>query len=190
MSPRYIAVLSIGSNVAGDLAGPAEQLGRALKLLASAEVEILETSRVFTTPPWGGVEQVDFYNQSLTVATDLDPLALLHHCQAVERAADRRREVRWGPRTLDVDVVWMATFDADSTPTQVHSTNYSGGSVWGEELILPHPFADQRAFVLVPWLDLKIASEPWCTLQGSTIAHWVSTLETQDVTAVKAVTSK
>jgi 2-amino-4-hydroxy-6-hydroxymethyldihydropteridine diphosphokinase len=93
---------------------------------------------VYETAPWGGVEQDDFLNAILVVddpATDAYGwLAKAHAC---EQAAGRTRDVHWGPRTLDVDVI-----DVD------------GSTDDDPDLTLPHPRAHQRAFVLVPWADV------------------------------------
>lgn len=182
---RYVAVLSIGSNMPGDLPSPTAQLGRARQLISTAHTRIVDSSRHFATPPWGGVEQQDFVNQSLTVETELPPLDLLRHCQSAERAAQRHREVRWGPRTLDVDVVWIGEFLSDAQRGVQPVTSADQG--WGDTLILPHPRAHLRAFVLVPWLDLAIARQPWCTVGGSTIAELLSTLDPQEVAEVQAI---
>ena len=115
------AVLSVGSN-----------LGDRLAHLRLA-VEVLEpyaVSPVYETAPVGGVEQDDFLNAVLLCA--LDATAAWTLAQRAEAAAQRRREVRWGPRTLDVDVV------------------LADGPV-PEELVVPHPRAHERAFVLLPW---------------------------------------
>lgn len=129
------AVLSLGSNL-GDRAG---HLRGALARLGPA---IVAVSPVFQTPPWGPVEQGDFLN-IVAIATDdgADAAEWLIRCQACEQAAGRVREVRWGPRTLDVDVVTVTDH---------------GRSVRSDDpvLTLPHPRAYERAFVLVPWLVL------------------------------------
>ncbi|WP_273352119.1 2-amino-4-hydroxy-6-hydroxymethyldihydropteridine diphosphokinase [Corynebacterium resistens] len=174
------AVLSLGSNVSGDTPSPAHQVARALRLLGEhPQVELAEASRLFATPPWGGVSQEEFRNATISVETTLSPLALLHHCQGIERAADRRREVRWGPRTLDVDI--LAFFN------DAHEPIVSAGQ-WGEELILPHPYAHQRAFVLVPWMDLPSAREPWCILptetESKTVAQWLEAVDPAEVAGV------
>ena len=120
------AVLSLGANL-GDRFG-------ALRLA----VEILQPqaiSPVYETAPVGGVEQPDFLN--VVVRCDLDAAAAWALAQEAERRAGRRRGagyVRWGPRPLDVDVVWADGADPG--------------------LVLPHPRAHERAFVLVPWLDI------------------------------------
>jgi 2-amino-4-hydroxy-6-hydroxymethyldihydropteridine diphosphokinase len=125
-------VLSIGSN----LGEPLAHLQSAVDGLGSRVVAV---SGVYRTAPWGGVEQQDFLN-AIVIATDpsLNCLEWLHLGQRLEASADRTREVRWGPRTLDVDVI---TCDEE---VRTDAT-----------LTLPHPRAHERAFVLVPWLDVE-----------------------------------
>lgn len=125
------AVLSIGSNVGDRLArlrGCVAMLGEAVRA----------ASPVYSTVPWGGVEQGEFLNAVLLVDDpDADAQEWLRRGQRCEAAAARTREVRWGPRTLDVDVI-----DVEGTYRD------------DPQLTLPHPRAHQRAFVLVPWLDV------------------------------------
>jgi 2-amino-4-hydroxy-6-hydroxymethyldihydropteridine diphosphokinase len=129
------AVLSLGSNLGDRLA----HLRSAVHGLRDA---LVAASPVYETAPWGGVEQDDFLNAVLVVDDPAaDAWAWLRRGQALERAAGRVREVRWGPRTLDVDVV---TVDA------VTSTD--------PDLLLPHPGTPERATVLRPWLDLDPAA--------------------------------
>lgn len=126
-------MLSLGSNVGDRLA----HLGSAVHGLAHA---LVAASPVYETAPWGGVEQPDFLNAVLIVDDpSVDAWGWLRRGQELERAAgrDRSAEVRWGPRTLDVDVV---TVDA------VHSDHL--------DLRLPHPGTASRATVLRPWLDV------------------------------------
>lgn len=127
------AVLSIGSNL-GDRLG---HLQGALDRLAAGGIRILGVSPVYQTAPVGGVEQDDFLNAIAIVESDLSPHDLLERCHEVEAAHDRVREVRWGPRTLDVDIV-----------------SIDGIAIDDPALTLPHPRAHERAFVCVPWLDL------------------------------------
>ena len=123
-------------------------------------------SAVFATPPWGGVEQGDFLNAGLIVEVDQSPLELLRRGQALENAAGRVREVHWGPRTLDVDVVAVD----------------DGGELTSDDpvLTLPHPFAHQRAFVLVPWL----AADPAATLGGVPVAELLARLDPAEVAGI------
>ena len=132
------AVLSIGSNLGDRLAN----LQSVLYRLGGA---VLTVSGVYQTAPWGGIEQDDFLN-AVVVAADpaRDAPDWLRFGQECERAAGRVRKQRWGPRTLDVDIV-----DVDGKP-------FDGADLTAEltaELTLPHPRAHERAFVLVPWLE-------------------------------------
>lgn len=117
------AVLALGGNL-GDRLGYLR--------LAVAVIDPVAVSPVYETVAVGGPEQGDFLNA--VVVADLDASGAWARAQEAERQAGRRREVRWGPRTLDVDVVWAPGHDDD--------------------LVLPHPRAAGRAFVLAPWADL------------------------------------
>lgn len=129
------AVLSIGSNV-GD------RLGYLRDCVADLGPAVLAASAVYRTAPWGGVEQDDFLNAVLLVDDPaLDADGWLDRAKALEERADRVREVRWGPRTLDVDLVTVDGVRSDT-----------------ERLTLPHPRAHERAFVLVPWHDVDPAA--------------------------------
>jgi 2-amino-4-hydroxy-6-hydroxymethyldihydropteridine diphosphokinase len=129
------AVLSIGSNL-GD------RLARLQSVIDGLGEAVLAVSPVYETAPWGGVEQGAFLNAVL-IANDpeLDGHGWLRVGQQLEHAAERVRAQRWGPRTLDVDLV---SCSADGTEIVVHE----------HDLTLPHPLAHLRAFVLVPWLDI------------------------------------
>jgi 2-amino-4-hydroxy-6-hydroxymethyldihydropteridine diphosphokinase len=117
------AVLSLGSNLGDRLA----HLRLGLSFL-----EPVAVSSVYESDPWGGVEQEDFLN--VVALCPWDAAEAWRRAVAAETAADRSRDIRWGPRTLDVDVVWA-----------------DGGD---PALVLPHPCAHERAFVLVPWLEV------------------------------------
>lgn len=136
------AVLSLGSNL-GDRVG---YLRSAVSGLA-AQAELVAVSPVYETAPWGGVEQEDFLNAVVLVASpDLDEWGWLRLGQRLESEAGRVREVPWGPRTLDVDVVRVDGPD---------------GPALSEDplLLLPHPGAAERNTVLRPWLDIDPAAE-------------------------------
>lgn len=156
------AVLSLGSNM-GDrtahLQSAVAGLGRTVRAVSS----------VFRTPPWGGVEQPDFYNIVVIAEDDGDdPLAWWRRCQALEQAAGRVRTVRWGPRTLDADVVLV----------EVH-----GHAVLSDdpELTLPHPRAAERAFVLAPWAEI----DPGAELPGAgPIADLLDELDTSGIARI------
>jgi 2-amino-4-hydroxy-6-hydroxymethyldihydropteridine diphosphokinase len=117
------AVLSLGSNLGDRLA----------HLRAGVAVlEPVAVSPVYETAPWGGVDQDDFLN--VVVLCDYDADEAWRRAVRAEEQEGRVRDVRWGPRTLDVDVVVADGSDP--------------------ALVLPHPHAHERAFVLVPWLDV------------------------------------
>jgi 2-amino-4-hydroxy-6-hydroxymethyldihydropteridine diphosphokinase len=130
------AVLSLGSNL-GDRFGFLRSAVRGF-----ADV-LVAASPVYETAPWGGVEQPDFLNAVLIVAdSGTDAWGWLRRGQRLEDAAGRVREVRWGPRTLDVDVVTVDGVTSDDP-----------------ELLLPHPGTAERATVLRPWLDVEPDAE-------------------------------
>jgi 2-amino-4-hydroxy-6-hydroxymethyldihydropteridine diphosphokinase len=146
-------VLSIGSNLGDRLAllqSVVDGLGDAVRAV----------SPVYETDAWGGVEQSPFLNAVL-VADDpaLDCHGWLRRGQELETAGGRVRELRWGPRTLDVDLITCRDGAAE-----VRSDD--------EVLTLPHPLAHQRAFVLIPWL----AVDPDATLTVGGRAHAVADL--------------
>ncbi len=140
---RRRAVLSLGSNL-GDRMATLQ--GAVDTLLGGADAPVpVAVSPVYETEPVGGPEQGAFLNAVLVVDTDGPPRALLERARAAERAFDRVREVRWGPRTLDVDVIAFGDVRDDDP-----------------ELTLPHPRAHERGFVLRPWLD----ADPGARLPG------------------------
>lgn len=133
-------VLSIGSNL-GDR--PA-RLQAAVDALGDTVVAV---SPVFETDAWGGVEQQPFLNAVVIAdAPSLDAHGWLSRAQAIEWDNERERTVKWGPRTLDVDLV--CCFDGEAEVVCAD-----------DDLTLPHPLAHQRAFVLIPWLAVEPAAQ-------------------------------
>lgn len=124
------AFLSLGSNL-GDRR---RFLSEAIATLGD---QVRAVSPVYETDPVGGPEQGRFLNLVVELDTDLDPHALLAVCHRLESAADRVRVQRWGPRTLDVDILWIDGVTVDEPDLQV-----------------PHPRMDERRFVLAPLADL------------------------------------
>lgn len=127
-----LAYFSFGSNM-GDRG---QYLRDAVPVVAAGEPYRL--SSVYRTSPWGGVEQDDFWNLVLEVSTTASPHELLVRAQAAEAAAERVRDERWGPRTLDVDIILMEGITV-STP----------------DLEVPHPRMHERRFVLEPLAELR-----------------------------------
>jgi len=133
------AVLSLGSNLGDRIAH--------LRAATTGFTDVLvAASPVYETAPWGGVEQDDFLNAVLLVDdAGTDEWGWLRRGQGLEDAAGRVREVRWGPRTLDVDVVTVESADGPVTSDD-------------PVLLLPHPGTPDRATVLRPWLDVDPAA--------------------------------
>ncbi|HET9898513.1 MAG TPA: 2-amino-4-hydroxy-6-hydroxymethyldihydropteridine diphosphokinase [Streptosporangiaceae bacterium] len=132
--PRQV-VLALGSNL-GDRLG---NLQAGIDYLACADpaFQCTAVSAVYSTAPVGGPPQPDYLNAVVLAVSELPARAVLDLCHAAEQALGRLRGERWGPRTLDVDVI-ACDDEVSSDP----------------ELTLPHPRAHLRAFVLAPWLDV------------------------------------
>lgn len=134
--PGTRVFLGLGSNV-GDRV---ETLHSAVYALDDAEgIRVIDVSGVYETEPWGPVEQERFLNCVVRARTSLDPHALLDECQLTERAfgRDRDSERRWGPRTLDIDLLLYGDEEIDTA-----------------RLTVPHPRIAERAFVLVPLVEV------------------------------------
>jgi len=138
--------LGLGANL-GD---PAANLRRAVDLLAQSGLRFVALSSLYRTRPWGVTDQPDFVNACALARTSLAPLALLDLVQATEKALGRRRTRRWGPRAIDIDLLF-----------------YGDDAQWRDErLILPHPGLMERAFVLLPLAEIA----PDCVVGGVRLA--------------------
>lgn len=122
--------------------------------------ELVAASAIYATAPWGKTDQPDFLNQSLLVDVDDTPRELLARCQDLEQRANRVREERWGPRTLDVDIVWIDGYTSNDP-----------------DLTVPHPRAHLRQFVLQPWLEM----DPDAELNGVRVAALLADVDDQGV---------
>lgn len=128
------AFLSLGSNM-GDRARYLQDAIMALG--ANPGVTVVNQSGIYETDPWGGVEQAEFWNIVVQVETSLSPQELLKVCQAVENSLRRERIIHWGPRTIDIDILL-----------------YDNIVVREPELVIPHPYMEEREFVLAPLREL------------------------------------
>lgn len=124
------AYISLGSNIR-----PEENLASAMRFLRR-ETMVLAASHVYRTPPWGYIAQGDFLNAVVAVSTDLEPPKLLDVLQGIERRHGRTHTLRYGPRTLDLDILGM-----------------DGLVLRSPRLMIPHPELANRGFVLVPLCD-------------------------------------
>jgi 2-amino-4-hydroxy-6-hydroxymethyldihydropteridine diphosphokinase len=147
----------------GNLGSVRATLDRAVAAFCDGgEVRLLARSSDYRTPPWGMIDQPAFVNLCLVVATDLGPRTLLDRARRIETAFGRNRaeEQRWGPRTLDIDIVAYDQLAIDQ-----------------EGLTLPHPRALERAFVLVPLAEIA----PDRKIGGVTVADALARLDTTGV---------
>jgi 2-amino-4-hydroxy-6-hydroxymethyldihydropteridine diphosphokinase len=153
------AVIALGANL-GDARAALSGASEAIE--ATPGISLIAQSSVYSTAPIGGVVQPDYLNAVVIVEATRSPRELLDRLHEIENAWHRTREVRWGPRTLDLDLI-----------------EYVGVTSEDPELTLPHPRAHERAFVLVPWLE----ADPQAELTGfGSVALLVPALGDQAVT--------
>lgn len=154
------AFIGLGGNV-GDVVS---NMAGALKQFDALEgTKVVSVSKVYRTPPWGIEDQDWFHNACAKLETNLQPLELLKKCLRIERIFKRERDIRWGPRTLDLDILM-----------------YDDLSVDEENLTIPHPRMQERAFVMVPLADIA----PEQIVQGKSVAQWVEALDIAELEEV------
>jgi 2-amino-4-hydroxy-6-hydroxymethyldihydropteridine diphosphokinase len=151
------AYLGLGSNI-GDKT--ANLKSAAALISADDKTRIVASSSMYSTAPVGYLDQDDFVNAVIEVETTLEPHALLELCQAAEKALRRIRKIRWGPRTLDVDVL-------------LYDNLVSGDPV----LTLPHPRMLERAFVLVPLAEIA----PGLVVSGRRVDEWLKEIGSEGI---------
>ncbi|MDQ0320518.1 2-amino-4-hydroxy-6-hydroxymethyldihydropteridine diphosphokinase [Pararhizobium capsulatum DSM 1112] len=156
-SVNHWAALGLGGNI-----GDAKvSIARALVLLdARPDCDVIAVSRLYRTPPWGKTDQAWFFNACAAVSTQLSPEALLQTCLSIERDMKRERLERWGPRTIDIDVL-----------------AYDGIKQSDTQLEIPHPRMTARGFVLMPLADFA----PGLEVEGCTVANWLANTDTTGI---------
>lgn len=151
------AVLSLGSNQGDRI----KNLDIAFENIGKiSQTEILAKSKIFETDPIGGPEQESYLNAVVLVETGLVPQILLTALQDIENLAGRTRETKWGPRTLDIDIIDVEGFASDS-----------------EQLQVPHPRAKERRFVLQPMAEVS----PQWLISGSSVLELLAQVTDQNV---------
>ncbi|NUK32004.1 2-amino-4-hydroxy-6-hydroxymethyldihydropteridine diphosphokinase [Parageobacillus sp. VR-IP] len=129
------AYIALGSNIGNRL----YYLREAVKALDNHEqISVTATSSIYETEPVGYINQDKFLNMVVKITTALSPFALLEVTQKIEQKFGRKREIRWGPRTLDLDILL-----------------YNHENIETEQLIIPHPRMTERAFVMIPLLEIN-----------------------------------
>jgi 2-amino-4-hydroxy-6-hydroxymethyldihydropteridine diphosphokinase len=127
------AVIALGANIGN----PKEQMDIAISLLRES-LEVTAVSSYFTTAPVGGPEQPDYLNAVAIAESDLPASELLALLHGIEKVLGRERIEHWGPRTIDLDLI-----------------QYGSILSYADELLLPHPRAHERRFVLEPWAQIE-----------------------------------
>lgn len=151
------AYLGLGSNLGDRLV----TMQTAVRSIARhPDITVIAVSNLYETDPIGGPEQGPFLNAVVAIDTTLSALELLQEAHEIEDAALRVRDVRWGPRTLDIDL--LAVGDEVSSD---------------DTLTLPHPLAHERAFVLAPWAEVDAGAR----LSGRTVGEWLALVDTSGV---------
>lgn len=153
------ALIGLGGNV-GDVCASMQKAIDSIQ--AHAQCRILKISNVYKTPPWGVTDQAWFLNACAEIATTLLPDDLLKFMLSVERAQGRVRDVRWGPRTLDLDLLV-----------------YGDEQVRTDQLTVPHPRIAERPFVIVPLLDIAAAR----VIDGRTVSDYAAALDKSGIEA-------
>lgn len=151
------AWLGLGANLGDKM----NNLQRAVQLLnASESIEVKAVSSLYETEPWGYEDQDWFLNITVEVETTLAPQELLDYCHMVESELRRERLVRWGPRTIDVDILL-----------------YEGIKMDEEALTIPHPRMKERGFVLIPLQEIAAGMQ----IDGETLDSLISRLPQEEV---------
>jgi 2-amino-4-hydroxy-6-hydroxymethyldihydropteridine diphosphokinase len=159
--PRRTASLGLG----GNLGDPPAAMANALREIdARSDCQIIAVSRLYSTPPWGKTDQADFFNCCALVETSLEPEALLDACLSIELSMKRVRLERWGPRTIDIDVL---TYGALEQKT--------------DRLELPHPRMTERGFVILPLADIA----PELKVRGKAIGDRLLSADTAGITVAQ-----
>lgn len=143
------ATLGLG----GNLGDPPAAMAQALNVLDAHEAcHLVAVSHLYKTPPWGKTDQADFFNCCAMIETSLSAEALLDLCLDIERGMKRVRVERWGPRTIDIDVL-----------------TYGDSHITTARVEIPHPRMTERAFVLMPLADIA----PDLVVKGRRVGEWL-----------------
>lgn len=156
--------LGLGTNM-GDRV---KYLSDACEFLNNHEkISITKKSKIYETKAWGYTEQADFLNVCIEIDTSLNEYELLSVCQEIEQKLDRKRIIRWGPRTIDIDILF-----------------FNDTVLNDENLLIPHPRIKERAFVLIPLMDLNSK----LSIDGKTIDVHLNSLTKKERDEVKEFT--
>lgn len=155
------AYLGLGTNM-GDREN---YLKSAINLLNDNEnIIVTNKSKIYETKAWGYTKQDDFLNICIEIKTSLNEYELLKICQEIELKLNRERIIRWGPRTIDIDILFFNDITLDD-----------------EKLYIPHPRISERAFVLIPLMDINQK----LSIKGKVIGEYLNSLTNDEREEVK-----
>lgn len=152
-----LVALGLGGNVGDPRAAMADALR---ELDARSDCRVLAVSRLYATPPWGKTDQAEFLNCCALIETSLHPESLLDVCLDMERRRKRERVERWGPRTIDIDIL-----------------TYGDSAYHSETLELPHPRMTARGFVMMPLADVA----PEMVLGQKNVRDWLTEADIEGI---------
>ncbi len=151
------AFISLGSNIGDRLLN----LKNAIEMIQGLEnTNVLSRSSVYETEPWGLEEQDNFLNMCIKIETALSPRELLQKLLEIESELGRKRVIRWGPRTIDLDILI-----------------YDDVKIEEEDLLIPHPRITERAFVLIPLKEIATRIK----IKGEGIDYWIEKTSSQGI---------
>ena len=157
------AYLGLGTNMGNRV----KYLRDACVMLSNHKnISICKISKVYETKAWGYTNQDDFLNICMEIDTNLEPEELLEVCHNIENQLKRVRTIRWGPRTIDVDILLFNNIASDD-----------------KALTLPHPRIKERAFVLIPLMDLNKE----LIIDDKNISYYLSKLNKEEIEEVKEI---
>lgn len=157
------AYIALGSNISPR----AQYLYQAIDRIEEHEgIHVLQRSSIYETVPVGYTEQSDFLNMVIHVKTNLSAQELLSYCQSIEQTLGRERLVKWGPRTIDLDILL-----------------YNQENIESEQLMVPHPRLQERAFVLVPLYEID--QELHVPHMQQSVKQLLSALADEEIEGVK-----
>lgn len=185
---KTLALISLGSNENSVLGDPTETVQKAMSVLAEMSLKQALPSQLYQTPAFPAGAGPDFTNAVIGIYTNLSAARLLSVLHEIESSALRQRTVRWGQRTLDLDLIALGDLIVPDHQTHAHWRNLDAADQQTQapqELILPHPRVQDRAFVLVPLAD--VAPDWVHPVLGKTTIELRDALPRKDLDSVVAL---
>lgn len=181
-----VVMIALGSNLPSTAGSPAETVLKCRSMIAEALGTAIHSSLIYRTPEFPAGIGGDFANAVIRLTTSLPPEELLAQLHAIESRFGRQRLKRWGERSIDIDLLAVGSAVLPDPATQTRWRNLGPQEQARrapEQLILPHPRLQDRAFVLVPWAEID---PDWVhPLTGQSVARMLAALPADEVSAVR-----